>query len=365
MIGIVALLALGAATTAPADEPVKLVFSIDQGFGNGIVVNEDVAAARRIAGALKTLRPQYDVYALFEPQIADRKKLDRILDVCVGEGVPLVFDAYSSDAMTLGTSTPQNAPADGPHGVAITIEDLAKYKRRYGPMLAGLRFMEVFSQDFTVRAIRTTNPEWKGKDWKMPPDDFFQPKLAEPFLRFAREQKMFVQWSDWHWSRFAGWDKPQKPREESLRKLLAAYPGLVTVTYANNEPNEDSAPRLNHWHEAVRPFVAAGAKGFGLSDQSWLRKDDTKCPIEDIVAWAKQALALNCKLIQFEPAWYFFDLPRGEFGPADYTKDPRWRSAGAPRETFNNLQRALLVPMSRPANVAGASAGPASEPVRQ
>jgi hypothetical protein len=153
--------------------------------------------------------------------------------------------------------------------------------------------------------------------------------------------------------------------EGALRSLLAAYPGLVTVTYANNEPNEDSAARLRTWHDAVQPFVAAGANGFGLSDQSWLRKDDTKCPIGDIVAWAKRALELNCKLIQFEPVWYFFDLPRGMFGLGDYTKDPRWKNAGAPRGTFKDLRRALLAPMSHPADVAGASVGPASEPVQR
>jgi hypothetical protein len=344
----------------PASPKVKLVFSIDQGFGNGIVVNHDMAGMKRIIEGLKTLRPQYDVYALFEPQVKDRAGLDAMLDLCVAADMPFMFDAYSSDAMTLGTSTVQNAPADGPHGIAITVEDLARYQDRYGRHLAGLRFMEIFSQDFTVRAIRTTNPEWKGKDWKMPADDFWQPRFAREFLQFARDRRMFVQWSDWHWQRFAGWDGPQKAREADMRKLLGDFPGVAIVTYANNEPSENSVPRLMNWHEAVAPFVESGAAAFGLSDQSWLRKDDTKCPVEDIVAWAKRALELKCPLIQFEPVWYFFKLPRGSFGLGDYTKDPAWSERGTALPTFARLRQDLLDAAQRPAGGASARSLPAA-----
>lgn len=320
----------------------KLVFSIDQGFGNGIVVNRDMEAMKRIIAELKSLRPRYDVYALFEPQVKDRSSLDAMLDLCVAHDVPFVLDAYSSDAMTLGTSTAQNAPADGPHGIALSLADLARYKERYPRHLAGIRFMEIMSQDFTVRAIRTTNPEWKGKDWQMPADAFWQPRCAAEFLRFARDHGMFVQWSDWHWSRFAGWDAPLKDHEADIRRLLGEFPGTAIVTYANNEPNEQSVPRLMNWHEAVAPFVEAGAAGFGLSNQAWLRREETKCPPEDLVAWTGRALELECPLIQFEPVWYFFKLPRGAFGVADYTRDEGFKDSGSPLPAFNRLKRALL-----------------------
>lgn len=342
MIGLLFLAAVNSLALGPTNDRVKLVFSIDQGFGNGIVVNEDVAAMRRILDVLATLRPRYDAYALFEPQVRDRGKLDRMLDLCVAADIPFVLDAHSSDAMTLGTSTTQNAPADGPHGVAISPADLAAYKRRYGRHLAGLRIMEPFSMDFTVRAIRTTNPEWKGSGWKMPADDYFQAKFVRPFLEFARDHRMFVQWSDSHWYRFAPWDKPLKGHEDTLRTLLGEFPGLITVTYANNEPEEKSVPRLSNWHEAVAPFVAAGAAGFGLSNQSWLRPDETSCPIEDIVAWTRRAIELDCRLIQFEPVWYLFELPRGTFGWGNYTADPKWKDSGAPRPAFRELRRVLL-----------------------
>ncbi len=344
MLSMAVILAAWAATSRPGEAPVALVFSIDQGFGNGVVVNRDLAAVRRIAEALRTLRPRYDVFALLEPQVADKARLDAVLDVLVAADVPFFFDAISSDAMTLGTSTPQNAPADGPHGVAISIAELERYKRRYGHHLAGLRFTEVFSQDFTIRAVRTTNPEWKTADWKLPPDEFFQAAPARAFLKFARTHRMLVQWSDWHWHAFASWDAPQKDREATLRGLLGEFPGLVTVTYANNEPQEASVARLKTWPEAVEPFVAAGAQGIGVSNQSWLRKDETRCPIEDILAWTRSALERKSRLIQFEPAWYFFELPRGSFRLEDYTKDPRWRKAGTPTPAFEALARELQRP---------------------
>lgn len=343
MFALALLLALGpAAQPASGQDRVKLVFSIDQGFGNGVVVNRDAVAVRRIAECLKTLRPRCDVYALLNPHVKDKSNLDVILNVLAAEEIPFVFDACSSDSITLGTTTAFNAPADGPHGVAISLEDLARYRNRYGKLLAGLRFMEMQSMDFTIRAVRTTNPEWNTAGWTLPAGDFFQAGILKPYLAFAREHRMFVQWSDWHWTRFHGWDKPLAAQEKAIAALLREFPGLVTVTYANNEPKEDSVPRLNTWHEAIEPLLAAGAAGIGLSDQAWLREPETGCPPTDVVAWAKRALTLKCRYIQFEPAWYFFELPRGSFGREDYTGKPEWQRRGLPREAFQTLARAML-----------------------
>ncbi|NLX15252.1 MAG: hypothetical protein GXY44_16615 [Phycisphaerales bacterium] len=325
-----------------AEERVRLVFTVDQGFGNGLVINRDVEAMQRIAVALKSLEPAYAVYALFQPQVADRDLLDTMLDICVRSDLPFVFDVYSSEAMTLGTSTPHNAPADGPNGVAISIEDLTRYKHRYGRWLAGVRIMEVFSQDYTVQGIRTNHPEWKGENWVMPPGDFFRPEIARLFLAFAREHGLFLHFTDWHWHRFGSWDKRQRGREDALRELLREFPDRVTVVYANNEPQEKAADRLGHWQEAVQPFIADGARGFGLSAQAWLREPEMLCPVEDVISWMRSALALDCRVVQFEPAWYFFQLPRGTFYRGDYTGDPRWLDRGQPTPAFHALRRALL-----------------------
>lgn len=327
---------------ASPNDRVKLIFSIDQGFGNGIVVNRDAAAMKRIIESLNTLRPKYDVYALFNPQVKDKAGLDAMLDLLVAADLPFVFDVYTSDAITLGTSTAFNQPADGPHGVAISIEALQKYKKRYGRHLAGLRFMEVLSMDFTVRATKTTNPEWNTAGWKNPTDDFFQIEIARRFLTFARDNRMFVQWSDWHWMRFASWDKPLEAQQQAIAKLLLEFPGLVTMTYANNEPAKGSIPRLNNWQEAVEPFLKSGAAGIGLSNQAWLYEPEMSCPIDDMIAWTRRTLEIKSRLIQFEPVWYLFDIPRGSFGREDYTTQPAWNKAGSPREQFRKLSEFLL-----------------------
>jgi hypothetical protein len=336
--------------TSPAGRKTRLVFSLDQGFGNGIVVNADRAGTRRICRAVKSLRPAYEVCLLLNPQVADKRSFDTVLDVLVAEGVPFVFDVYSSDSQTLGTSTAWNAPADGPHGISITIEALAAYRTKYPRHLAGLRFMEIFAEDFTNRAIRTTNPEWNTAGWKLADDAFFQPAMARPFLKFARDHALFVQWSDWHWSRFAPWDAPLKQQEDTFVGLLSEFPGLVTVTYANNEPHSASSPRLKNWQEAVQPFVRSGARDIGLSDQAWMRDPEVSCPPEELVTWALQAVRLGCRYLQFEPVWYFFKLPRPSGGREIYTDSPAWRDSGAALPAFEQLRSALQnVAHSRPA----------------
>ncbi len=344
----VILLLLSVSTAFGAVEPsarqgkVKLIFSVDQGFGNGIVVNGDMVAIRRIIDAVQPLRKRYDVYFLLNPMVRDQTKLENILNAIAAKHMPFVLDVYSSDGETLGSSTPQNAPYDAAHGVTISLANLRKYKVKYGKLLAGLRIMEVFSEDFTVRAIKTTNPEWKQPGMKIPTDDFFQPKIAKEFITFAKDNRMFVQFSDWHWSAFAGWDKPQIENEAEFASILRQYPGVVTVTYANNEPNEDSVKRIGYWWRSVDKFVADGAAGYGLSDQSWMSKNEMDCPVSDIIDWADSALGRGCRMIEFEPVWYFFKLPVGSFGVRNYVDDPAWINRGRATSNMRALTKALM-----------------------
>lgn len=325
-----------------------LVFSIDQGFGNGIVVHDDQVALTRIIAALKPLQSRYEVRVLLNPMVKDRSKLLRALDTLAARQMPFVLDAWSSDALTLGSCSEQNAPHDPRHGLTASVEDLSALKKRYGRAFAGIRFTEVFAQDFTVRAVKTTNPEWGLPCWKLPGDSFFSAGAAEELLRFAREQRLPVEWSDWHWSRLHPWDEPQKNHEEDLKRLLRRYPGMVTVAYANNEPNEDSVKRLPDWEQTVKPFLRDGAAGFGLSCQSWLRRVETETSAEDMIAWTMSALDRGASLVQYEPAWYFFRLPRGTFEVGGYAASPAWVDRGLPDGAFVRLREALL---GRPANL--------------
>jgi hypothetical protein len=330
------------APPAPAPPPrPTLVFSLDQGFGSGFIPNYDDVALDRILAALQPLQESYRVCVLVNPQVSARDRFDALLDTLAARRVPFVFDVYSSDGHTLGCWNPPNTPHDVRHGVTISIEELDAYRKRHGPWLAGLRIMEVFAHDFTIRAVKTTNPEWGNPHWVNPDDDFFQPAIAEGFLRFAREHGMFVQWSDWHWHAFAGWDPRQKPFEEQMAALLRQYPGTVIVTYANNEPSEKSEDRFGHWEQSVAHFVEAGAAGYGLSDQSWLRKDHLAATPGDIVRWADGAFDRGCRFVQFEPMWFFFAWCVGTSEVQDPRLDKTWESRGTPTPAFRKLAEAL------------------------
>jgi hypothetical protein len=316
----------------------RLFFSIDQGFGNGIVTNGNVAALNRMVSALEPLRANYEVSVLLNPMIKDKARLKTMLDALVAQKMPFVFDVYSSDSFTLGANGPSNAPFDSSHGQSISVEQLAAFKETYGPSLVGLRFMEIFGQDYGIRAMKTTNPELKRPGDKLPADTFFRADLAEGFIRFAKEHAMFVQWADFGWMPFSPWDKEMPRYTEQVKALLRKHPGTVSITYNNNEPNEASVPRLSTWYTAVESFPKEGAAGYGLSNQSWLHNFtymDTKP--QEIIAWTQSALDKNCRLIQFEPAWYFFNLPAGTFELGESNQVPDGTKPGEAKETLKQL----------------------------
>jgi hypothetical protein len=334
LAGVIAF--LGAAHAAEAKT--RLVFSIDQGFGNGVVANGDVEAITRMVQALEPIRERYNVSVLLNPMIKDKQRLKLALDSLVKLKMPFVLDVISSDSFTLGANGPANAPFDSSHGLSISVEQLADLKTTYGASLVGLRFMEIFGQDYGIRAMKTTNPELKRPGDKLPTDAFFRPDLAEGFIRFAKEHAMFVQWADFGWMPFSPWDKEMPRYTDQVKALLHQHPGVVTVTYNNNEPNEGSIPRLSTWHTAVEHFPNDGAAGYGLSNQSWLHNFtymDTKS--DEIIAWTQSALDKNCRLIQFEPAWYFFNLPAGTFELGDSTKVPDGTKPGEARVPLKQL----------------------------
>jgi hypothetical protein len=344
LLFFIAIVLVFTAAASAADKPkIRLLFSIDQGFGNGIVANGNVEALNRMVTALEPLRSKYEVSVLLNPMIQNKQRLKLMLDALVARKMPFVFDVYSSDSFTLGANGPANAPFDSSHGLSISVEQLAGFRESYGAWLVGLRFMEIFGQDYGIRAMKTTNPELKRPGDKLPADTFFRPDLAEGFIRFAKEHAMFVQWADFGWTPFSPWDNEMPSYTEQVKALLQQHPGVVTVTYNNNEPNEGSIPRLSTWHTAVESFPKDGAAGYGLSNQSWLHNFtymDTKP--EEIIAWTQSALAKNCRLIQFEPAWYFFNLPAGTFELGDSNQVPAGTQPGEAKESLKKLMDCLF-----------------------
>jgi len=330
-----------------------LVFSLDQAFGNGIVVHNDQVALQRIIDAILPLQAKYDVYVLLNPMVANKSYVTDVLDTLTDNGVPFVLDAISSDAETLGSCTMEvregmpvafNAPEDAYHGITIDLSEVEAYKTTYGSYFAGMRFMELFHHDWAIRAVQSTNPEWAEPCWKLPEDGFFHTDLAEPYIQFAHEHDMFVEWADLHWFTFRPWDPPQEGHEQELADLASKYPDTIVVTYDNNEAGAP-ATRLNDWHTAVTSFVQDGARGIGLSNQSWMTDcgfDDMNCPVSNILTWTLSGLEQELSFVQFEPAWYFFELPRGSFGYEDYTTDTAWAGRGNPTANFTALYNLLM-----------------------
>jgi len=191
----------------------------------------------------------------------------------------------------------------------LSTDELVEYKLKYPKWFMGVRFHEVFAYDFTIRA----NPHWLRPCVELPIGRFWQPFIAQQYLDFVFQNKMWVQWSDWHWYQFAQWDPVQQQTEQQMQELVSKYtPGMITLTYANNEP---SANRISNWQTAVSSFGCP----FGLSDQGWVCNDTTQCLA--VGEWAASAIKQQSQLIQFEPIWTFFNLSLGSFSIGPLTGD--------------------------------------------
>jgi len=328
-----------------SDEVPSLVFSIDQGYANGILALDDQIALKQIIQTLEPLKKHFHVLLLLNPMIGNQEGLNHILDTLVREHIQFIFDVYSSDVLTIGSSSTQNRPYDVQHGIAISPDSLEDFKKRYGEYLAGIRIFEVFAVDYTTDAIRTIHPEWASVSWRknVPQDAFYQHSIAKEFLELANKKRIFLQWGDFHWFEFCPWDKHQSEREQSLANLISKYPGIITVTYNNNEPKEHSVGRLATWQRAILKFTEGGNARFGLSDQAWIRNDPVSTNGKELASWVEDALHKGCRYIQFEPFWYFFKMPRGTYDlKANYTDDPKWSDRGSATENFKKIESTLL-----------------------
>lgn len=306
-------------TTSPT-----LIFSLDQSFGNGIIHQQDIVGLNRIILTLKIFQKYYPTYALLNPMNLDPKKLETVLDLFEQNSIPFVLDVYASDTLGIGAGNPSVAnPYDLSHGIPLSNDQLTNYRNRY-TSFKGIRIFEVFGSDFTHRACRTTSPEWCEPRWfSQAANPFFDANIARRFVKFAKENNLFVIWSDLHWYEFSAWDPIQQTYEQQMAQIMSDYPSVVTPMYNNNIPDGQSQGHLNIWHTAINKF-SSGA-GIGLSDQAWLHdRDHMNTPISELIAWANSARDKGAKFIEFEPVWYFFSFPEGiVWDPNNYTTDPK------------------------------------------
>ncbi|MBV9858971.1 MAG: hypothetical protein JO038_02540 [Alphaproteobacteria bacterium] len=320
-----------------------LVFSIDQGFPNGPVQNDDASGLRRAIDDLKRFATNYDTYALLAADQRNKTYLDAAFDLLSQNDVPFILEALSSDATTLEAGT---APYDRSHGQELSISELQEYKARYGSHFAGIRLHELFSMNFTIHASKFHGQDWANafkKNW--PDDDYFQSSLVEAHFRFAAQNRMFTIFSDWLWSfnhKAMPPDVKQQQYESQLRSLIGRFPNTVIVTYANNEPGGHS--RGVDWLPAMREYVEYRARGYGLSDQAWLcDNDEIHCPIDEVVDWAKAAFRGGVMLVETEPYWYWWKFPKGQMERNDYAQYPNYRTRGDATPNLYRFAAALGV----------------------
>ncbi len=344
-----------------------IVFSIGQGFPDSPIPIGDLAALQRYADVLKAFRPKYEAYALFNGALADKEKLRAALDLLARNGIPFVMDVYDSDVLTNTRRGPGaiDAPFDVRHGRGVSVEELAGYRKRYGRLFAGLRVFEVFSFSYSILACQKLGKNW-DRHWKEnepTQDTFYQRQFLDDDAKFAHGNGMFLLFGDWLWSAhyhdaFINDVVHQPANEQDLKDICRLYPGTVVVMYDNNEPNGASLSRLPNWDRILKPFVAAGAKGFGLSDQSWLDPGrikgdgyELKTPVADLVRWGKSDFDRGGIVLQLEPFWYWFRFPkpgREKKGFRVYTQDPAWADAGAASNHLTALAAALGVNLPGP-----------------
>ena len=332
---------------------VKLIFSVDQILSNGYLVNNDLDALKNIIDAVKPLKKYYEVYLLLDPMIKDKSKLYNSLDFMKENDQDFVLEVMSSDAQALSGHVPYLIdPYDNAHGMLISPEELNSIKKKYGKYFAGIRFMETFGADFSTRCAKNLEltEQWVvdyRTKFPIPEDDYLQAKNIELYMKFAKDNKMFAEWTDFHWFAFSDWDKAQIKNEEILSDAIKKYPDTVIVCYSNNEPLVLSVPKVDTFDDALKTVVnKGGTLGIGLSNQSWLRSNPMETSPEEMILWCESALKKGCALIQFEPWFYYFNLPIGKLDGfvTDYRKEPEYADgkAGMPRENFKIVSKWLM-----------------------
>lgn len=337
----------GPATAAMVDSEKRpiLVFSIDQGFPNGPVQNDDLPSLQREIDCLKRFRQKYDTYALVAGDISNKDYLQDALDLLAQNKMPFFLEAASSDAITVDVGT---TPYDRSHGLELSVEQLQQYKQRYGDFFHGIRLFELFEGDWTIWASKFRGENWGERFEKYwPQDDFYQTSLIEPYVKFAADNDMTLIFADWFWYFDHQWvpaDLKQQQHESELQSLMQRYPNVLIVLYDNNEPGGRS--NEVNWVPVFQQYRAHKAKGFGLSDQAWLCDDEIQCPVDQLAKWATAAFRNGAMLVQTEPYWYWWNLPRGDLGQNNYNQYKTGAERGKATENLVKFASALGVDMA-------------------
>lgn len=289
LVGIILLGGVNLTYAAPKVKK-RLIFSIDQGFPNGMVINKDTKALQGIIDAVRPLREYYDVYLLLNPMVK-RDALYCMLDYMYGK-IPFVFDVLSSDTYTLGHL---NEPYNRETLQSISVEEMIEVKERYGEFFAGIRLFELIGQDCIRQDKVGTNPN-----------------IIRQYLHFAKDNGMFAQWGDFYWGGESCY------YQDDFNPLLKEYSDILTVVYSNN-----GVYRLANGMGMAKGYALAYGAEWGLSNQSWFwsektRQSEKAIPPSVVSRFVAKYFAEGATMIQFESCWAFFKLALGDMKHNNY-----------------------------------------------
>lgn len=336
-----------------------LLFNLDQGFSGGLqdLARQDrpraVEALDRMIAVLHRAQSRFTVWALINPIQEDRDATLFILNKLTNADIPFVLDYYSSDVTSLASlkkdwldyNPRAYAPLKGlsldVDGSATSPDSLDFYTKRYGRKFVGLRQMERLGIDINAKdpnglpmiADSVLAKRELSFDWE----------VATRALEWANGSGKYVIWSDpalyvpyecYLNSAAAQTDlKIRDDYVEGETKLAATYTNLVPM-YDNNEGLKRCGVSYGDWIMTPRNFrlvgweripsriastkrgsaALKGAKGFGLSVQSWTSDYDSTVnagtlPAEEMVTWTLDGFAKGASIIEFEPYFYWFAWP--------------------------------------------------------
>lgn len=325
-----------AATDIPQNSPKQsLVFQLDQGWGNGIIEQQDLVGLDNVITSLKSLQASYNIYADISPVNKDKAKIKKVLDRLAENKIPFYLDVLSSDVQSIGRLSFNTSP-DPFHGVATSLADLKDYKSQYGNSFQGIRFMEVFSMDMQLKDCKKTTPlpDWCPVDIKSFPVNFYEKPILESYISFAKQNKLTALWVSPFWFGQIGYPALEG-YEKDLKSLIAKYPDTLVLAFANNvisDVDTNNPPgrawTLKNWYSLISKFNSSPDQ-LGVSAQAWTCPSygpptNWECDFNEFIKWVSSAQENSIKVIQFEPNWYFWQFPVGVIGsvsPQSYQQD--------------------------------------------
>jgi hypothetical protein len=374
----------------------RLVFSLDQGFLNGVVANADqpgfVAAFGEVIQVLKDFQAAgYHVVALLNPGIRQSLKgrLVKVLDLLKDQQIPFMFDIYSSDTNSMCTRQPRfsqchasfEGPVAGPGYIAMQKHPTGDptdnnsvdfYAARYGPLFEGLRVFEILSVYWSQKVAEAC----EGKELPVPA---YQAGIVEDLIDFTEgpQSNRYVFFTDnkWHnpyeryWTGcahpdFSTWDPIDDVKSDIQLLVNNNEAGRVLLGYSNNEGVRDHADgyyphnyRLKNWQQPlidVRTATGNRLKGIGLSNQTWSTDGhrmlfDETLPPEELAIWTADAFDKGARLVQLEPFYYLFKWDRMQLADwesaMNLTATP-WSEAGKPTPELRRFAELMGVTLT-------------------